>query len=166
MQKRTSMSRTAGRLIVVLLLAVFVLLALLLRTQSGASAPGPSQLAPRDQREAVVLNPAQADHVLTEMRGLLTSVRDIQSAMAADDWSEVSAAAQAQGAGRGQRPPEGLRQRQPPGFRQMSSSMRQQFDSLNLAATKGDRSAANVALGQALNACVACHDSYRIEIAE
>ena len=109
------MSRTAGRLIVVLLLAVFVLLALLLRTQSGASAPGPSQLAPRDQREAVVLNPAQADHVLTEMRGLLTSVRDIQSAMAADDWAEVSAAAQAQGTGRGQRPPEGLRQRQPPG---------------------------------------------------
>ena len=160
------MSRTTGRLIVVLLLAVFVLLALLLRTQSGASAPGPSQLAPRDQREAVVLNPAQADHVLTEMRGLLTSVRDIQSAMAADDWAEVSAAAQAQGTGRGQRPPEGLRQRQPPGFRQMSSSMRQQFDALNLAAAKGDRSAADAALGQALNACVACHDSYRIEIAD
>lgn len=58
MQRGTSMSRTAGRLIVVLLLAVFVLLALLLRTQSSASAPGPSQLAPRDQREAVVLNPA------------------------------------------------------------------------------------------------------------
>jgi cytochrome c556 len=46
----------------------------------------------------------------------------------------------------------------------MSSSMRQQFDALNLAAVKGDRSAANAALGQALNACVACHDSYRIEI--
>lgn len=49
-------------------------------------------------------------------------------------------------------------------FRQMSSAMRQQFDSLNLAATKGDRSAANVALGQALNACVACHDSYRMRL--
>jgi len=160
------MSRTAGRLIVVLLLAVFVLLALLLRTQSGASASGPSQLTPRDQREAVVLNPAQADHVLTEMRGLLTSVRDIHSAMAANDWGAVSAAAQAQGAGRGQRPPDGLRERQPPGFRQMSRSMRQQFDTLNRAAAKGDRSAANTALSQALNACVACHDSYRIEIAK
>lgn len=157
------MSRTAGRLIVVLLLAVFVLLALLLRTQSAAS---PSQLAPRDQREAVVLNPAQADHVLTEMRGLLTSVRDIQSAMAVDNWAEVSAAAQAQGTARGQKPPEGLRERQPPGFRQMSRTMRQQFDALNLAAANGDRSAANAALGQALNACVACHDSYRIEIAD
>ena len=160
------MSRTAGRLIVVLLLAVFVLLALLLRTQSGASAPGLSQLAPPDQREAVSLNPAQADHVLTEMRGLLASIRDIHSAMAVDDWGAVSAAAQAQGTGRGKRPPEGLRERQPPGFRQMSSSMRQQFDALNLAAAKGDRSAANAALGQALNACVACHDSYRIEIAD
>jgi hypothetical protein len=40
------MSRTAGRLIVVLLLAVFVLLALLLRTQSSASAPGSVQFAP------------------------------------------------------------------------------------------------------------------------
>ena len=158
------MSRTAGRLIVVLLLAVFVLLALLLRTQNSASASGSVQFAPPDQREAVSLSPAQADHVLTEMRGLLTSIRDIQSAMASDDWKAVSTAAQAQGSGRGKRPPEGLRERQPPGFRQMSSAMRQQFDTLNLAAAKGDRSAANAALGQALNACVACHDSYRIEI--
>ena len=90
------MSRTTGRLIVVLLLAVFVLLALLLRTQSSASAPGSVQFAPPDQREAVSLNPVQADHVLTEMRGLLTSVRDIQTAMAADDWNAVGAAAQAQ----------------------------------------------------------------------
>lgn len=159
------MGQTAGRLIVVLLLAVFVLLALLLRTQNSASASGSVQFAPPDQREAVSLNPAQADHVLTEMRGLLTSIRDIQSAMASDDWKAVSAAAQAQGTGRGKRPPEGLRERQPPGFRQMSSSMRQQFDTLNRAAVKADRSAANAALGQALNACVACHDSYRIEIA-
>lgn len=159
------MGQTAGRLIVVLLLAVFVLLALLMRTQNSASASGSVQFAPPDQREAVSLNPAQADHVLTEMRGLLTSIRDIQSAMASDDWKAVSAAAQAQGTGRGKRPPEGLRERQPPGFRQMSSSMRQQFDALNLSSVKADRSAANAALGQALNACVACHDSYRIEIA-
>ncbi|MBC2669274.1 cytochrome c [Novosphingobium piscinae] len=160
------MTRTAGRLTVALLLAVFILLALLLRTQGSASASAPAQLAPPDQREAVSLNPAQADHVLTEMRGLLASIRDIHSAMAVDDWGAVSAAAQAQGTGRGKRPPEGLRERQPPGFRQMSSSMRQQFDALNLAAAKGDRSAANAALGQALNTCVACHDSYRIEIAD
>lgn len=80
------MTRTAGRLTVVLLLAVFILLALLLRTQGRASASAPAQLAPPDQREAVSLNPAQADHVLTEMRGLLASIRDIHSAMAVDDW--------------------------------------------------------------------------------
>lgn len=158
------MSRMAGRLIVVLLLVVFVLLALLLRKQESSNASDPVQFAPPDQREAVSLSPAQADHVLTEMRGLLTSIRDIQSSMASDEWQAVSAAAQAQGTRRGKPAPEGLRERQPPGFRQMSSVMRQQFDALNLAAARGDQRAANAALGQALNACVACHESYRIEI--
>lgn len=159
------MSRTAGRLIVALLFVVLVLLVLLARANNSTSSP-PQQFAPPDQREAVVLNPVQADYVLGEMRSLLASVRDLQSGMASDDWAAVSVAAQAQGKGRGKQSPDGLHERQPPGFRQMNSSMRQQFDALDQAAAKGDRNAANAALGQALSTCVACHDSYRIEIAE
>ena len=53
------MTRTAGRLTVALLLAVFILLALLLRTQGSASASAPAQLAPPDQREALGLRVLQ-----------------------------------------------------------------------------------------------------------
>ena len=160
------MTQAASRLIIILMLVIFGLLVLMMWQQRASRPSVRPQMSTADGREALGLNAEQSNHVLTEMRQLLVTVRDVQSGLAAEDWATVVKAAKAQGTARGQTPPKGLREKQSETFRMMSSDMRRQFNALAAAAENKDFPSANQAVGKILNNCVACHDSYRIEISE
>lgn len=117
-----------------------------------------------DQRAVVALNPEQKHYALTQMRGFLTALGELDEAEFAGDLPamRILAAAQAQSQ---TPPPAGFQDALPPAMRQMSKQMRQAFAAAASAAEAGNLSD-YAAAKQAINtSCIGCHESYRFELA-
>ena len=152
-------------LIPALLATVFGLLLYIVYGQSpstGMTSGAPMAATENDGRVRVAVTPAQAAHVLGEMRVLMTTLRDMQMARTANDNAAFAAAAE-RASPKGAKPMAAEMQSVlPPEFRAMSKMMRGEFAEAAVQAKAGQMGAADEAVGRAMNACVACHEGYRL----
>ncbi len=118
-----------------------------------------------DGRTAVVLAPAERERVLAEMRTMLASVQGVVAAQAAEQRSELAAAARRSGTGAVNLPPT-LMAKIPQPFMQMGMGVHRSFDEIAAAAEDGAPwQELGARLGTLLANCVACHAAYRFESA-
>lgn len=116
-----------------------------------------------DPREAVALNPAEAEEMLTGMRTYLETIQGIVAAMAENNIDRVPPIAAKSGAKmlREVNPVTGLKA--PIGFSMMSFDTHDKFDKLAEKARAGtSRTEVLGDLRDILGNCIACHASYRL----
>lgn len=125
----------------------------------GRVAPG------TDGRTAILLEPAERDVVLSEMRVFLESVQQITAGIAGDDLATIAPAARRSGRAAAQGVPGALMGKLPLAFKQLGLDTHTRFDELALDAEQlGDRDHALSQLGTLLQNCVACHAAYRFDV--
>lgn len=124
-------------------------------------------VADPDQRQVIVMDPAGRDLVLTEMRMFLEGVQQITAGLAAEDIDAAIAAARRLGLGVVQEVPPAVMQQLPMAFRQLGRATHADFDQIALdLEILGDTQHALRQLGDTLNKCVACHATWRVELAD
>lgn len=162
------MSDNSRNICVVLILsaALAVLAWAVVFDETGAEAEAgeASAMQMLDRREAVSLNEEQLHFALTQMRGLLETMAELDEAEFADDGALIQQASATQAPGSPRPHPDGFRQALPKEFRGMSKQMRMGFKKMSAAAKQGDDQAYAAAKRQATNACIACHETYRFEL--
>lgn len=120
-----------------------------------------------DGRTAILLAPGERDFVLSEMRNMLISVQQITEALAENDRAKASKAARAASSHDGHTPPITLMAKLPMEFRQTGMAMHAGFAELADAADKGEPvPALSGRLARQLNACVGCHETFRVNPAK
>ena len=139
--------------------------------QTGVSEPSPicaarTSLDDADTRIAVPLLPMMANHQKQNMRDHLLAVQEIILAAGREDFVGVEAAAHRIGyspqmgqmcthMGAGAK-----------GFTEQALAFHHTADSIAAAARQHDRTAVMTALGSTLQACTACHDTYRQHVVD
>ena len=118
-----------------------------------------------DGRTAIVLNAAEKDLVLLEMRGFLKAVQAATAAVAKGDMDAAAKAAKTVGMAAQQGVPGSLMGKLPLAFKKMGFDTHQKFDQLALDAEQmGDAETSLQQLGTLMENCVACHDLYRLDL--
>lgn len=124
---------------------------------------GQTEPAP-DGRTAIPLSPAEATFVLTEMRGMLGSIRGILAGLADKDPRVVQDAASASGSSLAHGVPASLMVKLPLGFKEQGSAVHAAFDELAVASSQGET--AEMIMGRLatqMDRCIACHAVYRLQ---
>lgn len=118
-----------------------------------------------DGRQAVVLNEAEKDLLLTEMRAFLTAVQQITTAVTNEDMKLMADSARKVGAVAQAAVPASLSGKLPMEFKTLGFDTHQQFDMLALDAEElGDPQHALKQLGGLMQNCLACHATYRVQV--
>ena len=119
-----------------------------------------------DGRQAIVLEPAERDLVLGEMRMFLESVQKITQAATAEDMVAAAKAAREVGLAAQQAVPGSLMGKLPLAFKKLGFDTHSKFDALALDAEQlGDSKHALQQLSTLMNNCVGCHSAYQIQSA-
>ncbi len=127
---------------------------------------GGEVVATADGREAIVLEPAERNMVLSEMREFLVSIQSITEGIVNDDMASVVTAARAMGTSAQRGVPGSLVRKLPLGFKTMGFDTHSQFEQLALDAEQlGDGEYALAQLTELMQNCTACHAMYRFETA-
>ena len=131
-----------------------------------ADASSSALIAPDPDVRIAMRLPAQGRHlVLTEMRGMLTSVQGYVDAAARGDTAGMRAAAQASGMAAARDLDPAMQQRLPPEFLRLGMSTHAAWDSLAADVSRGvPTEQALGRLGTIMKNCVACHAQYRINV--
>ncbi len=125
---------------------------------SGKTAPS------SDGRQALLLEPAERNLVLGEMRAFLSSVQRITAAVGQADMKEIAKAARHVGAAAQQAVPGSLVGKLPLEFKKLGFDTHRKFDQLAMDADDlGDPGHSLEQLSQLMQNCVACHAAYRID---
>lgn len=118
-----------------------------------------------DGREEIVLEAAERDLVLAEMRTFLSAVQGITLALTQDDLQALAQHARKVGAAAAGQIPASLVHALPLEFKTLGRRVHADFDQLALDAEQlGDRDHALRQLGDILGQCVACHARYRFSV--
>jgi hypothetical protein len=140
------------------LLAVALIAALYVFLVRGSVSPA------SDGRTAILLDPAERDLVLTEMRGFLQATQAILVAATGGDPAGAAKAARTVGVAAQRGVPASLMGKLPLGFKQLGFDTHGRFDQLALdAESLGDANQTLTALGELMANCVACHAAFRID---
>jgi hypothetical protein len=130
------------------------------------AAPAPAQRPPQakgDPREAVALNPDEAERLLAGMRTYLETIQGIVAALAENDIGRVPDIAARSGNKllEGVGPITGLKV--PLGFSSMSFDTHDKFDKLADKARRGSSRAELLTdLRDIMGNCISCHAAYRL----
>jgi hypothetical protein len=117
-----------------------------------------------DGRQALLLEPAERDLVLAEMRAFLGSVQTITAAVGQKDMSQIAEAARKVGITAQQTVPGSLVGKLPLSFKQLGYDTHKQYDTLAMDAEElQDPEHSLQQLSMLMQNCVACHKAYRIE---
>jgi len=117
-----------------------------------------------DGRQAIVLEPAERDLVLGEMRMFLESVQKITQAATAEDMVAAAKAAREVGLAAQQAVPGSLMGKLPLAFKKLGFDTHSKFDALALDAEQlGDPKHTLQQLTTLMNNCIACHATYQIQ---
>lgn len=117
-----------------------------------------------DDRQAVPVSEATRNFVLAEMRGMLASIQGITEAIARRDWRSAIDAAGKTGLQAFEAMPKPIMMELPQDFRAMGRETHMAFDEVAKAASATpDASAVSAKLSDALQFCVACHQTYRFD---
>ena len=123
----------------------------------------PAQAA--DQRTVIRLSADEVASVQAEMRSMLAGVNQIVAGLAANDMQTVTKAARGQGVNGQDHVPMDLRMKMPEAFRSMGHPMHMAFDDLARdAESLGDANQALKQLGDIMNTCNACHQTFRLVV--
>jgi hypothetical protein len=148
-----------------------ILLAAVLASPAVAfsAGTGPAQEAgpgDRDNREAVVVTPAERNYILNQMRLFVVSVQTIAAGLGAGDRVQASEAAMARGLLRNADDPDfplTLGAKLPPQWKQLGGGLRKGFDALAETINAGGAAQTSLEqLGIVMTNCVACHATYRV----
>jgi hypothetical protein len=117
-----------------------------------------------DNRTAVIVNPAEKDLILAEMRVLLAAVQGTVSGLHTGKRTEMAAALRAAGMAQAADVNPALMAKLPLAFKQSGMSVHADFDSLAEAVERGATEKETLErLDSVLQRCVACHAGYRLE---
>jgi hypothetical protein len=126
----------------------------------GSTAPA------ADGRTALLLEESERDIVLSEMRAFLVSVQGIVQSINNEDMPAVAAHARGVGMAAAGDVPGTLMGKLPAAFKKLGFGTHRSFDQLALDAEQlGDPQHAMEQLAELMGNCVACHATYRIDIA-
>lgn len=141
------------------------LILLCLAALAAPAAAGPAPV--EDKREAAVRTPTERAFILEQMRLFLGSVQVISSSLATGDMKTVATEAAARGR-KGTPPssiPLGLKAKETEGWSAMMGGARKGFDSIAEAAASGAPPVQVMGmLGETMRNCVACHQTYRLDV--
>ena len=116
-----------------------------------------------DGRQALILEPAERNLVLVEMRTFLSSVQAITEGLSKEDMAQVREAARTVGIQAQQGMPGPLMGKLPLTFKKLGRDTHKKFDLLALDADQlGDPQHSLQQLSALMNNCVACHSTYKI----
>ena len=119
-----------------------------------------------DGRQALLLEPAERDLVLGEMRLFLQTVQQITQGVTDNNLEQVVSAAKQVGAAAQQAVPGSLIKKLPLEFKKLGFDTHSKFDQLALDAEQfGDTQVVLEQLSGLMTNCVACHEIYRIDAA-
>ena len=117
-----------------------------------------------DGRTAIVLQPAERDLVLSEMRGLLIATQQILEGANQGDMQRIVKAARAAGMAGAADVNPALMAKLPVEFKQLGMSVHQEMDDIAKAAEIGKSPAEILQMAShTLNKCVACHAAWQIK---
>lgn len=123
--------------------------------------------SPNSGRAVVLLNPAEREYVLTEMRGMLSSVQKIILGIAHDDRVAIAKAASAAGMAVATDDNPSLLAKLPMGLKTLGFSAHKDMDALAAAASNGaPYSEILNMLGSSMAKCVACHEAWQLNDSE
>ena len=118
---------------------------------------------PVDPRRILTLNEMQRNHVLTEMRALLTGTQSILAALAKDDMKTVAEVAKPLGMGMAHNAENHLQGVLPKEFMALGMSVHKAFDNIAAdAVSVHDVKHTLQQLNHTMEQCTACHASYQI----
>ncbi|SFN95427.1 hypothetical protein SAMN05216386_2236 [Nitrosospira briensis] len=118
-----------------------------------------------DKRQVLHLTELQRDHVLTEMRALLSGTQKILEALYKEDMTAIAAHARSLGMGMAHKGEDHLKSVLPREFMQLGMSVHKAFDEIaaDAEALKDSRYTLRQ-LSESMKNCVACHESYQIHV--
>jgi cytochrome c556 len=115
-----------------------------------------------DNRQAVLLSPAEKNMVLGEMRTILKAVDGVINALPDKNLATASAAARSAGMSMAVDASPGLIAKLPIQFKALGMSLHKDFDDLASGIEKGIPERQIIQhLGKITNKCIACHSAYR-----
>jgi hypothetical protein len=116
-----------------------------------------------DSRQMLNLTEPQRNHVLTEMRSILTGTQNILAALAKDDMAAVAGHAQSLGFNMKHKAENPLHEVLPKDFMMLGMSMHKDFDLIAAdAASLKDPKYTLKQLSDTMAKCTACHATYQI----
>jgi len=120
-----------------------------------------------DGRTAIVLQAAERDLVLSEMRGLLVATQGILEGVNQGNAMHISNSSRAAGMAAAVDVNPALMAKLPLAFKQLGMSVHQDMDDIAEAADAGTASGEIlVRVASTMNKCIACHSSWQIKAAE
>ncbi len=118
-----------------------------------------------DGRTAIVLTEGERDFVLAEMRGFLVAVHQVIEGVDEKDMKKIAEGARAAGKAATANMPGSLPRKLPLGFKQMGHPTHAAFDDLAMEASDiGDPKVVLNKLSSLMNNCIACHNTYRLQV--
>jgi len=120
-----------------------------------------------DGRTAVVLQPAERDLVLAEMRGLLVATQGILEGVNNNDMQRISKAAGVAGMAGAADVNPALMAKLPIEFKQLGMSVHHDMDDIAKAAETGKSPAEILKMtSNTLTKCIACHSAWQLKAAD
>ena len=120
-----------------------------------------------DKRQVLVLNELQRDHILTEMRALLSGTQRILEALSKEDMVAVAEHARALGMGMAHKGENHLQSVLPKEFMQLGMSVHKAFDEIAAdAESRKDPRHTLRQLSESMMKCSTCHVTYQIRVTE
>lgn len=116
------------------------------------------------QRTAIVLQPAERELVLMEMRGLLNSTQGILAGLDTKDMTQIAKSARASGMASAADVNPALMAKLPMSFKELGMSVHAAMDDIAKDAEAG-KPAGDILnkLSNTLSSCVACHSAWQLK---
>ncbi|GAB1718393.1 MAG: hypothetical protein NTAFB09_01240 [Nitrosospira sp.] len=125
----------------------------------------PAMANETDKRKVLPLAEHQRNHVLTEMRALLSGTGNILEALSREDMAAVAAHARALGMGMAHKGEDHLLAVIPKEFMQLGMATHKDFDKIAAdAESLRDPKHTLRQLSESMKKCSACHESYQIRV--
>ena len=120
-----------------------------------------------DKRQILPITEMQRDHVLTEMRALLSGTQNILDALLREDMAAVARYARSLGMGMAHKAEDHLKAVLPKEFMQLGMSVHKDFDQIAIEAESlKDPKHTLRQLSESMKKCNACHAGYQIRVKE
>ena len=120
-----------------------------------------------DKRQILPITEMQRDHVLTEMRTLLSGTQNILDAVLREDMAAVARYARSLGMGMAHKAEDHLKAVLPKEFMQLGMSVHKDFDQIAIdAESLKDPKHTLRQLSESMKKCNACHAGYQIRVKE